>query len=107
MVALYDSILFGMRYYITRHEGCAPFLEDIDLWDALNMFEALTQAGIFEDPLTFNRLSLIVERTLWQGSLLFDAKAVLTEVEKMLATLGVLPFHEISHSGSLGDQAET
>ena len=94
MVALYDSILFGMRYYITRHERCVSLLEDIDLWDALNMFEALTRAGIFEDPLTFNRLSLIVERTLWQGSLSLDAKAVLMEVEKVLVTLGVLPFPE-------------
>lgn len=94
LVALYDSVLFGMRYYITRHEGCAPFLEEIDLWDALDMFEALTRAGIFEDPLTFNRLSLIVERTLWQGSLSLEADAVLNDVEKMLATLGVLPFHK-------------
>jgi len=37
-----------------------------------------------------NRLSLIVERTLWQGSLSLDAKTVLMEVEKMLVTLGVL-----------------
>src|ERR1044071_9632332 len=94
MVALYDSILFGMRYYITRHERCASLLDDIDLWDALNMFEALTRAGLFEDPLTFNRLSLIVERPLWQGSLSLEAKTVLMEVEKMLVTLGVLPFPE-------------
>ena len=94
MVALYDSVLFGMRYYITRHERCTSFLEDIDPWDAVNIFEALTRAGVFEDPLSFNRLSLIVERTLWQGSLSLDTYTVLTDVEKMLVTLGVLPFPE-------------
>ena len=92
MVALYDSILFGMHYYLTIHERCASFLESIEPWDAMSMFQALTRAGVFADPLTFNRFSLIVERTLWQGSSAFDANAVLTQVEEMLATLGVMPF---------------
>jgi hypothetical protein len=92
MVALYDSILFGMRYYMARHERCASFLKTIEPWDAMSMFQALTRAGVFADPLTFNRFSLIVERTLWQGSSAFDANAVLTQVEEMLATLGVMPF---------------
>jgi hypothetical protein len=92
MAALYDSILFGMRYYMTRHERCASFLETIEPWDAVSMFQALTRAGVFADPLTFNRFSLIVERTLWQGSSAFDANAVVIEVEEMLATLGVMPF---------------
>ena len=94
VVALYDSLLFGMRYYMTRHERCALFLEEIDLWDAVSMFQALTRAGVFEDPLTFNRFSLIVERALWQGSFSFDANAILTEVEKLLTALGVLPFNK-------------
>ena len=94
VVALYDSLLFGMRYYMTRHERFALSLEEIDLWDAVSMFQALTRAGVFEDSLTFNRFSLIVERTLWQGSFSFDANAVVAEVEKMLATLGVLPFNK-------------
>jgi hypothetical protein len=94
VVALYDSILFGMRYYITRHAHFAAFQKTIDLWDAAAMFQVLTRLGVFEDPLIFNRFSLIVERALWQRSFLFDTNAVLTEVEKMLATLGVMPFNE-------------
>jgi hypothetical protein len=93
MVALYDSILFGMHYYLTRHERCASFLESIEPWDAMSMFQALTRAGVFEDSLTFHRFSLIVERALWQESFSLDAKAVVIEVEQMLATLGVMPFH--------------
>jgi hypothetical protein len=93
VVALYDSLLFGMRYYITRHERCRSFLENIDLWDVMSMFEALTKAGVFEDRLSFNRFSLLVERTLWQGSFSLDPDAVLTEVEEMLTILGVMPFH--------------
>jgi hypothetical protein len=54
----------------------------------------LTQAGVFEDLLIFNRFSLIVERALWQGSFSFDTNAVLTEAEKMLTTLGVMPFND-------------
>jgi len=93
VVALYDSVLFGMRYYITRHERCAVFLENVDLWDAMSMFQALRRAGVFDDPLSFHRFSLLVERALWQGSYAFDPNAVLIEVEEMLTTLGVMPFN--------------
>ena len=92
VVALYDSLLFGMRYYITKHERNSS-LENIDLWDAMSMFEALARVGVFDDPLSFNRFSLLVERALWQGSFSLDPDVVLTEVEKMLTILGVMPFN--------------
>jgi hypothetical protein len=91
LTSLYDALLFGMRYYIAKHESCASFLKNTDLWDANSLFHALTRAGVFEDPLTFNRFSLIVERALWQGSFSSDANAILTEVEKLLTKLGVMP----------------
>jgi hypothetical protein len=92
--ALYDSMLFGMRYYITKHQRCTAFVENIEPWDALSLFHALTRAGVFDDPLIFNRFSLIVERTLWQGTFSFDAEAILAQVEEVLMTLGVIPFNE-------------
>ena len=94
IVALYDAVLFGMRYYIAKHKRCASFVENMDLWDAMSLFHALTRAGVFDDPLTFNRFNLIVERTLWQGSSSFDTNATLAEVERMLTRLGVMPFDE-------------
>lgn len=94
MVALYHSVLFGMHYYIAKHKQCATFVENIDLWDAIGLFHALTSAGVFEDRLTFNRFSLTVERALWQGSFSSDANAILAEVEKLLTKLGVMPFNE-------------
>jgi hypothetical protein len=96
VVALYDSVLFGMRYYIATHEGCGSFVEHTELWDAASLFHALTRAGVFENAITFNfnRFSLSVERALWQGSFSFDAEATLVEVEDMLTKLGVMPFNE-------------
>jgi hypothetical protein len=94
VAALYDSMLFGMRYYIAKHKSCASFVENVDLWDAASLFHALARAGVFDDPLTFNRFSLMVERALWQGSLAFDVDATLTEVEVILRKLGVMPFNE-------------
>jgi hypothetical protein len=88
--ALYDAVLFGMRYYITKHKRCASFVENTDLWDAASLFHALARAGVFDNPLTFNRFSLIVERALWQESFSFDEAVTLTEVENMLAKLGVI-----------------
>jgi hypothetical protein len=99
IVALYDAVLFGMRYYIARHERCAPLVEQIDLWDATSLFHALARTGVFDNPLTFNRLSLIVERTLWQESFSFDADATLAEVEEILMKLGVMPFNESALAG--------
>jgi hypothetical protein len=84
--ALYDSVLFGMMYYVARHEGCAG----MDLGDATAIFHLLTRAGVFEDRKAFHRLSLTVERFLWQGSDTFVANAILVEVEDMLRRLGVL-----------------
>jgi hypothetical protein len=86
--ALYDSVLFGMHYYVARHEGCA----DVDLADAAGIFQLLARVGVFEDQHAFNRLSLTVERALWQGSDSFDVNALLLEAEEMLAKLGVTAF---------------
>jgi len=94
MDALYTAVLCGMRYYIAKHKRCATFVENIDLWDAASLFHALTRAGVFDDPLAFNRFSLIVERALWQESFLFDIDSTLAEVETMLTKLGIMPSNE-------------
>jgi hypothetical protein len=90
IAALYDSVLFGMRYYIARHKSCTPFLENIDLWDAMSVFHALRRAGVFDDPLLFNHFSWLVERICWQESFSFDIDDTLTKVETMLMKLGVM-----------------
>lgn len=82
---LYDSVLFAMMYYVARHESCA----NVDLTDATSVFQVLTRAGVFEDQQAFHRLSLTVERVLWQRSEIFNADAILIEVEEMLRKLGV------------------
>jgi hypothetical protein len=94
IAALYDSVLFGMRYYIAKHSRCASLVENIDLWDAANLFLVLARAGVFDDPLSFNRFSLSVERALWQGSVSFNVNAILIEVEAMLKKLGVMSFDD-------------
>ena len=94
LAALYDAVLFGMRYYITRHKRCQSLVETTDPWDATGLFYALARAGVFENPLLFHRFSLIVERTLWQESHFVDAVSMLAEVEKMLVKLGVIPFRD-------------
>lgn len=96
IAALYDALLFGMRHFIAeavRHKRIDITNND-DLWDCAAMYHKMAQAGIFDDPCAFNRLSLIVERALWEESFSFDAYAVLMEVEKMLTNLGVMPFDE-------------
>lgn len=99
IAALYDAVLFGMRYYIARHKRCESFVERTDPWDAPGMFYALARAGVFEDPLILNRFSLMVERALWQESYSIDADSVLAEVEKMLLKLGVIAPRESALRG--------
>lgn len=94
LIALYDAVLFGMRYYIARHKRCQALVETTDPWDATGLFHALARAGVFEDPLLFHRFSLIVERALWQESHFVNAASMLTEAEKMLVKLGVIPFRD-------------
>jgi hypothetical protein len=99
IAALYDAVLFGIRYYIARHKSCNPLVQNTDPWDASALFHVLAQAGVFEDPLTFNHFSLMIERALWQESFSFDVDTVLVEVEKMLKKLGVMPFDESALPG--------
>ena len=94
IVALYDAVLFGMLYYIARHGRCASFVEEADLWDAVALYQMLTRVGLFDDPLIINRLSLLVERALWKGSVAFDTDTTLYEVETMLTKLGVISANE-------------
>jgi hypothetical protein len=94
MTALYDAILCGLRFYIAKHKLCASFVENTNLWDGPGLFHGLARAGVFDDPLAMNRFSLIVERTLWQGSFSSNADVILAEVEKLLTKLGVMPFNE-------------
>lgn len=91
IAALYNAVLFGMRYYVARHKRCESVVEGTDLWDAPDLFHALARAGVFEDPLILNRFSLIVERALWQESFSLDVDSALAEVEKILRKLGVIP----------------
>jgi len=100
IAALYDAVLFGMRYYIARHKRCESFLGNTDPWDAPSLFNALVRAGVFQDPLTLNRFSLLVERALWQESFSFDPDSMMEEVEKILMKLGVISFNRTSwHQG--------
>lgn len=99
IAALYDAVLFGMRYYIARHKRCNDFVKSTDPWDAPGLFHALARAGLFEDPLTLDRFSLMVERALWQESFSIDVDSTLAEVEKMLSKLGVVPLGESSLPG--------
>ena len=99
IAALYDAVLFGMRYYIALHQGPESLAESADPWDASALFHALAHAGIFDDPLTLNRFSLMVERALWQESFSLDVDSTLEQVEEMLLKLGVMPFYESSLPG--------
>jgi len=90
VAALYDSVFFGMHYYIAKHKHCASMLKDTDLWDSAILFHVLARAGVFDDLLLFNRFSLMVEHALWQGSSLVDVDSILAEVEGMLTRLGVM-----------------
>ena len=99
IAALYDAVLFGMRYYIAKHKRCESFVQSTDPWDASALFHALSRAGLFEDPLTLNRFSLMVERALWQEAYSLDVDSTLAEVETMLLKLGVMPLGESSLPG--------
>lgn len=101
IAALYDAVWFGMLYYVARHKSCASYMGNTEHWDATSMFHALTRAGVLEDQHAFNRLSLLVERALWQQSATLDTYTVIVQVEQMLVKLGVIPLRDASLPGEL------
>ncbi|MGE5374832.1 MAG: hypothetical protein ACM3XO_07215 [Bacteroidota bacterium] len=94
VTALYDSVLFGMHYSI----ACRPDFAEVDLADAASVFHRLASEAVFEDPHAFNRLSLAVERVLWQGSDCVDINEIVMEAEVMLKRLGVTTFDGYTRS---------
>jgi hypothetical protein len=92
VATLYDSVLFGMQYYLAKHH--AFLRKNIELWDAAGMFQALAWIGLFEDSLTFNHFTLVVERALWQGLFSSDAEVILAQAEELLTKLDVIPVHK-------------
>src|SRR5215510_15454993 len=58
IAALYDALLFGMRYFVAkaeREDKILPTIHD-ELWDHANLYQELVKVGIFDDPYAFNRL---------------------------------------------------
>jgi hypothetical protein len=100
ITTLYEAIFLGMRDYIARHEECASFVENADLWDAAVLYQALVRAGVFDDPLRFNRISLMVERAVWQGTLVSEDDSVLREAESMLTRLEVIALERSALPGN-------
>src|SRR6476660_1437137 len=105
VAALYDSVLFGMHYYLAKQSAVSR--QNIEFWDAASMFQALTRIGLFEDSLMFNRFNLIVERALWHGFFSPDTEPILPEVEGLLKALGVIPSKKKSDEESRNIKNDT
>lgn len=105
VAALYDSVLFGMHYHLAKRSVSSH--NNIELWDATSMFQALTHIGLFEDSLMFNRFNLLVERALWHGFFSPDTELILEEAEDLLMTLGVIPSKKKSDAESRNIKNDT
>jgi hypothetical protein len=105
VAALYDSVLFGMHYYLAKNSGFPR--QNIELWNAASMFQALTHIGVFEDSLMFNRFNLITERALWHGFFSPNTEPILAEVEGLLKALRVIPSKKKSDEESRNIKNDT
>lgn len=90
---LYDALIFGMMWYAKFHCHDLPKSEKRNLDDEFVVFALLKDCNKL--PLTFDlkKYEQIMEETLGDNFINFDAEAYFSEIESVLTHLGILPMN--------------
>ena len=96
LAALYDALGSGMRWYIllATEASLRDLKAEIDLRTDRELFSALAQTGILDNPKAFEQVESLLDQLLIGPAPDFDQREVLTLIEQWLTQLGVMPFDE-------------
>ena len=96
LAALYDALGSGMRWYIllATEASLRHLKAEIDLRTDRELFSALAETGVLDNPKAFEQLESLLDQLLIGPAPDFDQREVLTLIEHWLIQLGVMPFDE-------------
>lgn len=96
VAALFDALCSGMRWHLltSGQESLRGLRQEIDLRSDRDLFLALVEAGVFDNPQDFSRLDTLLDQCLAGLTPNLDADQVLALIEGWLTRLGVMPFDE-------------
>jgi len=96
IATLYDAVLSGIKWYILSFKGESAVQADegIYLRTEQELFNSLVQAGVLDGIKEFENLDGLVDQALTGKVPPFDEDQVVTQVERWLTQLGVMPFNE-------------
>jgi hypothetical protein len=96
IASLYDALRYAMRWYISfpEHRARLGIVGDGDFRDDRNVFTQLVRGGIVDSAFDFGAFERLVEQSLDDESLQFDAARVLAQIDQVMIELEVMPFDE-------------
>jgi len=96
VAALYDALCSGMRWYIlvAQEAALVPLRTGVDRQTDREVFIALAQAGVLDNPNAFEHLESGLDQLLNGREPDFEPPEVMTLVEHWLTQLGIMPFDE-------------
>ncbi len=94
IVTLYDAVVAAMEYYIADNRARLPLFRGENLHDDKTMYRILVRAGVIDAGFDFERLDRLMERALSDDLAGYDYRAIVEEIDGIMARLGVMPFDE-------------
>jgi len=96
LAALHDAVSSGMKWYIlTLKEPLVIQAEEsVHLRTDRELFSSLAQAGVLDGMEDFDYFDDLLDQAFTGKVLSFNAGQVLSQVERWLSQLGVMPFDE-------------
>jgi hypothetical protein len=96
IVTLYDALEGAMRSYMAEQGRLAklPVGKGEDLNNDKTLYAALVRAGVINGKFDFEAFDQLTERALHEEMPAYDYHELLSNIEEVMAQLGVMPFDE-------------
>jgi hypothetical protein len=95
LITLYDALNCAMQYYFASDKGKALAIkEGDDLRDDKTLYRILMDSGVLGGKLDYGAFDELVGRALEEELSSYDYHPIVSEIDAVMATLGVMPFDE-------------
>lgn len=96
LFTLYDSLYFGMRFYILSPDNRGRFDDaaGIQRTEEMALYDMLRQAGVVDDSFDFESFFSLMEKLIDGVDVEINSTEALRGYDKIMTQLGVMPFDE-------------
>lgn len=93
IATLYDALLHGLRWYFLVHPPeCLGEPPAAELERERYLFALAIEAGLIEEAFDLKGLQALIGRVLEGGTVDVNQEGLLSQLERLLTRIGVLPF---------------